>query len=227
MREISTLGEVGNSENACHHQLLADCKSAKGLPELAKGEEDQKRFDQLGFPKVDITGFGQKVPYEASGISDAVRHRIGRFFTADESYDVKLKRSIEEHMTPEERKQYESEEKLLAQHKREVFEWGIQSTLNSEAYPKAPHCPMHEVVAKRVQQAQEAIGQEVRKSMSPDEQRKLDEQLKQYEVASRKVSAPKNPLGTEGFRPQPEPGPAIKDYYRRIGKATEDYLKRH
>ncbi len=227
MREINTLSEVANSENACHHQLLEDCKSSKGLPELAIREEDQKRFDQLGFPKVDITGFGQEAPYEATGISDAIRHRIGRFFTADESNNEKLKRSVEGQMTPQERKQYESEEKLLAQHKKEVFEWGIQSTLNSESYPKAPQCPMHDAVAKRVQQAQEAIGQEVRKSMSPNEQRRLDEQLQEYKAAARNGRDLKNPLGTEGFRPQPEPGPAIKDYYRRIGKATEDYLKRH
>ena len=228
MRDIDNICQDSQSDRASQHRLLEECTSGKGLLELSRETDDQAKFDKLGFPKIDMSGFGQEAPYKATGPADYIQHRIGKLFTNDESYSDKLKRSVEDQMTAQERKQYESEEKALAQHKKDVLDWGLKSTWNPEPYPKAPNSPMHDVIARRVQDAETAIGKDVRREMSPGEQRRLDEQFQEYRDAIRKANEIKDPLGTGGtFRAKPEPGPAVKDYFKRVGVATEDYLKRH
>lgn len=228
MRETDNICQDSTSEISSQYRLLDECKSGKGLLELARDNDDQAKFDKLGFPQIDISGFGQEAPFKATGPADYIRHRIGNIFTNDESYSDKLKRSVEGQMTAQERKQYEAEEKALTQHKRDVLDWGLKSTLNPEPYPKAPNVPMHDAIARRVHEAEAAIGKEVRREMSPGEQRRLDEQFQEYRDAIRKANETRDPLGTgEMYRAKPEPGPAVKDYFKRVGAAAEDYLKRH
>lgn len=228
MREIDNICKDSQSDIPSQYRLLEECKSGKGLLELARETDDQAKFDKLGFPKIDMSGFGQEAPYKATGPVDYIRHRIGNIFTNDESYSDKLKRSVEGQMTAQERKQYEAEEKALTQHKRDVLDWGLKSTLNPEPYPKAPNSPMHDAIDRRVQEAEAAIGKQVRREMSPGEQRRLDEQFQEYRDAIRKANETRDPLGTGGmYRAKPEPGPAVKDYFKRVGAAAEDYLKRH
>lgn len=228
MREIDNICKDSQSDIPSQYRLLEECKSGKGLLELARETDDQEKFDKLGFPKIDMSGFGQEAPYKATDTADNTRHRIGNIFTNDESYSDKLKRSVEGQMTAPERKQYEAEEKALTQHKRDILDWGLKSTLNSEPYPKAPNSPMHDAIDRRVQEAEAAIGKQVRREMSAGEQRRLDEQFQEYRDAIRKANEIKDALGTGGmYRAKPEPGPAVKDYFKRVGAAAEDYLKRH
>jgi hypothetical protein len=228
MREIDNICKDSQSDIPSQYRLLEECKSGKGLLELDRETDDQEKFDKLGFPKIDMSGFGQEAPYKATGPADYIRHRIGNIFTNDESYSDKLKRSVEGQMTAQERKQYEAEEKALTQHKRDVLDWGLKSTLNPEPYPKAPNSQMHDAIDRRVKEAEAAIGKQVRREMSPGEQRRLDEQFQEYRDAIRKANETRDPLGTGGmYRAKPEPGPAVKDYFKRVGAAAEDYLKRH
>lgn len=228
MRDIENICQETRNDSTSQYKLLEECTTKKGLLELDRKTDDQDKFGKLGFPKIDMSGFGQEAPYKATGAADYIRHQIERLLTNDESYDDKIKRSVESQMTAQERKQYEAEEKALTQHKRDVLDWGLKSTLNPEPYPQAPKTPMHDVIDRRVQEAEVAIGKEVRREMSPGEQRRLDEQFQEYRDAIRKANEIRDPLGTGGmYRAKPEPGPAVKDYFKRVGAAAEDYLKRH
>ncbi len=228
MRDIDNICLETRNDNTTQYKLLEECTTKKGLLELDRKTDDQDKFDKLGFPKIDMSGFGQEAPYKPTSAADYIRHQIERLLTNDESYDDKIKRSVEGQMTAQERKQYEAEEKALAQHKKDVLDWAIKSTLNPEPYPKAPKSPMHDAIDRRVQEAEAAIGKQVRREMSPGEQSRLDEQFQEYRDAIRKANETRDPLGTgEMYRAKPEPGPAVKDYFKRVGAAAEDYLKRH
>ena len=53
MREIDNICKDSQSDIPSQYRLLKECKSGKGLLELARETDDQAKFDKLGFPKID------------------------------------------------------------------------------------------------------------------------------------------------------------------------------
>lgn len=60
--------------------------------------------------------------------------------------------------------------------------------------------------------------------MPPAELRELDKQLKEYKAQVNEFLNPKDPLSA-AMLPMPEPGPAIREYYKRIAKGAEEYMR--
>ena len=90
MRDIDNICQETRNDSSSQYKLLEECTTKKGLLELDRKTDDQNKFDKLGFPKIDMSGFGQEAPYKATGAADYIRHQIERLLTNDESYDNKI-----------------------------------------------------------------------------------------------------------------------------------------
>jgi hypothetical protein len=178
-----------------------------------------------GFPHVDLTGFEQEATYKSQGTFSDAWHSVKHLFVKDETLGEKLHEKVEKGMTPEEHKRYEQENKQLEEYNRKVVAWGVQATINPGPMPEAPNLPMHKEVDRRVAALEKEIADGVRRDMSPEDRRRLDKQFKTWGDELEDSQKIHNPLGTgEGFRPRPQPGNAVKDYFDRVKEATEKYL---
>jgi hypothetical protein len=219
MRSVNSL-EANNNAKYLEETSKVNFKDAKVL-----GGSDIGKF---GFPHVDLTGFEQEAPYKSSGALDYLWHGVKHLFVKDESVGDKLRKDVEQKMSPEEHKQYDKENKAIEEYNKRVIAWGSQATINPGPFPKAPDCPMHQVIDKRVEATERGLVQSVRDGMSPAERKELDKQFADYQAAYKEATTIHNPWGTgEGFKPLPKPGPAIEDYYRRVNDATDEYMRRH
>ncbi len=188
--------------------------------------EDNKIGEHI-LPGVDLTGFDQETEYKSSGMLDSAWHTVKHIFIRDDTVADKMRDSIVAKMSPEERKQYDREEEALEKHRSEVRNWGLQMTLEPGPRPKNPSTPMHDAIQKRLEQAERDIEKQVRAGMTPEERRALDAEMTEYIKSTQIGRRPVDPLGTGGFQPLPTPGPAIREYYRRIAQAAETYLQKH
>ncbi len=178
------------------------------------------------FPQIDLSGFEQESTYKSKDTVSDLLHGIKHLFVKDESLGEKLKEKVEAEMSPDEKKQFEKEEKALSQYQKRLLAWETQMTINPGPMPLPPDTPMHEEIDRRVEALEKDITETVRKQMSPEDQIRLDKQFKQYKSQSDQARKIQNPLGTgEFFTKHIEPGNAIKDYFDRIKEETERRLK--
>lgn len=206
--------------------LFNDCK-VKGVGGKAS-DDCLKQISKLGFPHVDLTGFEQEAPHQNEGFFKDIWHGIKHMFVKDESVGDKLRRDVENQMSPGERKQFDKENEALEKYKQEVRTWGMSTMMPPPAFPEMPKCPMHDVINRRVEQTERAIIGDVRADMSPSDRKRLDQEMADYQRAFKEATTIHNPAGTgEGFKPLPKPGHAILDYYEKINEATDRYMQHH
>ncbi|MCC7528347.1 MAG: hypothetical protein IT342_07480 [Candidatus Melainabacteria bacterium] len=223
--DSSSAAATDRSNEGAHRTLLDEYmdRSPKNKNDSALRTET----GGIGLPSVDFTGFNQEAEYKSNGRLDSVWHTIKHIFFKDETVGEKVRESIKSKMTPEERKQYGKEEEALEKHRSAVRNWQMQMTLEPGPCPKAPDTPTHDAVRKRLEQAEQEIEKRVRAQMSPEERKALDKEMAEYKKSTQIGLQSKNPLETGGFQPLPTPGPAIKEYYKRIAQAAEVYLQKH
>jgi len=187
------------------------------------GSQSIKEMAKLGFPTPDLSGFDQEAPNKDGGFWHGLKH----LFVRDETNGEKVRDSVLKDMSqnPKEQKQYDQEEKDLKDYHSKMLRWETQANMNPGNPPSPPDCPMHEEVERRVQMAEKQIAAQVEASMSPEDRDRLHKQMDEYSKACGDRYKDENPMGTGGgMGPMPEPGNAIKDYYDRIGEATERYV---
>jgi hypothetical protein len=190
------------------------------------GAEVHGFLSKLGFPTPDLVGFEQEAPNHDGGFWHGLKH----LFVKDETNGEKVRDSVLKDMShnPKEQTQFDQEEKAMKDYRSKMLGWETQMNMNPGSPPAPPDCPMHEEIDKRVQNAEKQIAAQVEASMSPQDRDRLHSQMNQYEKDCADRNTIHNPMGTgEGMRPMPEPGNAIKDYYDRIGAATEKYCDGH
>lgn len=223
---LSSVAPTAQSNEGAHRTLLdeyMDGSTRSNKTGFAKNDEARG----LSLPSVDFTGFDQEAVYKSSDRLDSVWHAIKHVFFKDETVGEKVRESVKNKMTPEECKQYDKEEETLEKHRSAVRNWQMQMTLEPGPRPKEPATPMHDAVQKRLEQAEREIEKRVRAAMSPEERKALDREMAEYKKSTQIGMHSENPLGTGGFQPLPAPGPAIKEYYKRIAQAAEAYVQKH
>jgi hypothetical protein len=175
---------------------------------------------RLGFPAVELTGFEQEAQYKPTDGWDAFCHGVKHLISKDETVGDKVRRKVEEGMSPAEREKYRSENEALERYQREVRDWSLLSTIDMTRKPKHPDTPMHDEIKRRTEQAQRAIEESVKGGMSFQERGELNKEIQAYRRAERLF----DPLGTGGGQ-KPEPGPAMKAYFKRIAEAADRYAE--
>jgi hypothetical protein len=166
-----------------------------------------------------LTGFEQEAQYKPTDSWDAFCHGVKHLLYKDETVGEKVKRKVEEGMNPAEREKYKSENKALERYQREVRDWSLLSTIDMTRKPKQPDTPMHDEIKRRTEQAQRAIEEGVKDGMSYQERGELNKEIQAYRRAERQF----DPLGTGGGQ-KPEPGPAMKAYFKKIAEAADRYV---
>lgn len=221
MREVESYQHKAESPSRLSEAVFQDCGSLKGGSRIQLSSKD---IDTYGFPKIDVSGFDQERPYKPTGLLDSVTHGIKGIFVKDESVRDQLRRSVEGQMTPKEREQFERENEAIKKHKDAQREDAIKMTMEARCPAKFPDTAMHDAIQKRMTAAQRQIETEVLKDMTPQERGDFARQMDRYKRDLKDYSSAKDPLGTGGFAPVPEPGPAVLDYYKRIAAATDRYV---
>ncbi|MBX9939781.1 MAG: hypothetical protein K2Y32_11035 [Candidatus Obscuribacterales bacterium] len=189
---------------------IADSDSSLGLG---------RGLGRLGFPDVDLTGFEQEAEYKPTDGWDAFCHSVKHLFYKDETVGEKVKRKVEEGMSPAEREKYKSENEVLERYQREVRDWSLLSTIDMTRKPKQPDTPMHDEIKRRTEQARRAIEEGVKDGMSYQERGELNKEIQAYRRAERQF----DPLGTGGGQ-KPELGPAMRAYFKKIAEAADRYV---
>lgn len=221
MREIESYQYKAEAPSRLSEEAFSqDCGNLKGGMRVQLSNKD---VDTYGFPKIDVSGFDQEKPYKPTGLLDSVTHGIKGIFVKDESVGDQLRRSVEGQMTPKEREQFERENEAIKKYKDTQREDAIKMTMEARCPAKYPDTPMHDAIQKRMEAAQRQIETEVLKGMTPQERREFATQMAKYKRELKDNWSIKDPLGTGGFAPGPEPGPAVLDYYKRIAAATDRY----
>lgn len=222
--QTSDTASFGNGEN--HIALRAGIYDGTTPSVFVSTNDGNKHLLGKGvLPDIGLTGFNQETD-ESTGLK-RLWHKVEHIFSHAETLNDQVKDKVMKKMTPEETKRYDEENKKIADFDKEVRRWSTLMTLNPPPFPEAPNCPMHEEVQRRVQQAEQKIADDVRAHMTPAEKERLDKQMKEYEDGVKEARTIHNPMGTgEGFKPLPEPGDAVKDYWYRIKVATEAEVKR-
>jgi|GEM_PF-6452956 len=177
-------------------------------------------------PSVDMTGFGQEAPHTNHEGENWLQRGVEFLknlnpFGHKETVHDRVSDLVTEQMTPEERKQYEDQKDA---YNSEWMRSMTQENLMGGQVPDIndPKYAMLKEHQNRVAAMEKEITEEVRAQMSPADRERLDTQFKEYGRALSEHWNDGNPYGTGGgFRPLPQPGNAIRDYYDRIGEAVE------
>jgi hypothetical protein len=177
-------------------------------------------------PNVDMTGFGQEMPHtnhEGEPWYQRAWEGLKNLnpFGSKETVHDRVSDLVTKQMTPEERKQYEEQKDA---YNSEWMRKMTEANINGGGLPDIndPKYAMLKEHQRRVDAMEKEIAEEVRASMSPADRERLDAQFKEYGKALDEHWSNDNPYGTGGgFRPLPQPGNAIKDYFDRIGEAVE------
>ncbi len=236
MQEVNRTQEASICDTGAERSLSSKIYDECGpgfLPEANKRGSDNG-LGQLGFPSVEFSGLDKGSGGKKDGLKELAERSdrpADQFSTgegAGSSAADKLRRVVEGQMSPQERRQYEKENEAMAKYKQELSSWGLLATIEPSPMPKAPDCPMHETVNKRMRDAERVIEKQVRDGMSPEEQKQLDREYREYKEALKKDREPGDPLGTGGLtRPRARPGSAVNAYYRRVNEAVDAYARRH
>lgn len=176
-------------------------------------------------PSVDMTGFGQEAPHTNHEGETWLQRGVEYLknlnpFGHKETVHDRVSDLVTEQMTPEERKQYEDQKD--AYNSEWIHNMSQDNIAGQGPDINDPKYAMLKEHQTRVAAMEKEITDEVRAQMSPADRERLDTQFKEYGKALGEHWDDGNPYGTGGgFRPLPQPGNAIRDYYDRIGEAVE------
>lgn len=185
------------------------------------GKEDQS----LGLPGIKLSGFDQEAPDHETSPWKRLWHRFEDLVGQPATLSDHIKEKVVKDLKPEEAKKYAAEEKLLKEHEDAMTRWGLLATINPGLAPKAPDCPMHDEVNKRVAAAEHKITEQIRADMTPHERQRLDKQMREYQVGLKESRMFGDPVGTGGFyQAPPTPGNAVRDYWDRVKEQTEKFV---
>lgn len=237
-RSVSELG-FGNLVLHDSSGLTADDKGGlimrhnhgmHAFTERNANPNDPKWLESTPFYNGDLTGFEREAPYKSNSVWDSVLHGIKHTFVHDDTVGDKVRKDVESKMTPEERAQFDKETQEMDEFRRKLAQEGridmIRRGETGEVTigPKVPESPMHDEIARRVQNEEKAIAHKVLAGMSPAEIRELN---KEFADMTTKITPQDLRPEIDMLRLPVKPGPAIEEYYRRINEATDEYMKSH
>lgn len=189
------------------------------LKDPGKGGKDSAYLAKFGFNTPDLTGFDQESPNHDGGLWHSFKH----LFVKDETNEDVIRSTLEKQMAKDPK--YQDEEKAYKEYQSKLLGWETQANMNPGPMPQPPDMPMHDELERQVKQAEKEISRQVERDMSPADRKRLQGEMNQYEKDYDDATRIHNPMGTgEGFRPLPSPGNAVRDYYDRIGAATEKWV---
>jgi hypothetical protein len=189
------------------------------LKDDGKSGKDSTYLSKLGFNTPDLTGFDQESPNHDGSLWHSFKH----LFTKDQTNEDVIRSTLEKQMAKDPK--YQDEEKAYKEYQSKLLGWETQANMNPGPMPQPPDMPMHDQLERQVKQAEKEISRQVERDMSPADRKRLQGQMNQYEKDYDDATRIHNPMGTgEGFRPLPTPGNAVRDYYDRIGTATEKWV---
>jgi len=208
-------------KNGCHGMKPSTGDDIDNfLKDSGKGGKDSAYMAKFGFNTPDLTGFDQESPNHDGGLWHSFKH----MFVKDQTNEEVIRSTLEKQMAKDPK--YQDEEKAYKEYQSKLLGWETQANMNPGPMPQPPDMPMHDLLEKQVKQAEKEISQQVERDMSPAARKRLGQQMTQYEKDYDDATRIHNPYGTgEGFRPLPTPGNAVRDYYDRIGEATEKWAK--
>jgi len=179
----------------------------------------QPGLRHLGFPD---TGdpFQKEWVDKNEGKWEGLWRGIKGLFGGHETLEDKAKEREIANLTPEQRKQYEKEEKELSAWKTR------EGTMMSIAYQGSPppDCPMHREVERRVAQFEQGVKDEVVREMTPEQRRELERERQEYEREYKQIHAHDNPMAGPLYQRNPTPGPTMEYYKKMVQKRAEERL---
>ena len=154
------------------------------------------------------------------GMLDGVWRGIKTAFAGKETLADKAREREVANLTPEQRKQYEEEEKALKDW------WVREATMESLTYKGSPmpDCPIHREVDSRVHQFEQDVKEQVLQEMTPAQRRELEQEQRDFERQQQEIETRRNPLGGPLYQPDAKPGPTMEYYKKMVQKRAEERL---
>lgn len=177
----------------------------------------ESTWSKLGFTSPDVLAFDQEAPSRAETKLGKFWEDIKDMFGQSDTVNDRLKKAVESKLSPVERLELAKQEKEF--HKKQMeslrtgLGWGAE----------APDLADYPLIGKRDQMLRDAeqnICKQVRNSMTPADKNELDDQFLQYAEAMRNYR--ESPV----FKPRPQPGKAIQNFYQSVAELVEDYGRR-
>ncbi len=116
-------------------------------------------------------------------------------------------------LSPDDKEKFKAENGTAREFRSEMAAWKRSGKTGPE--PTRPELPEHEKLKAKVKEDREAIAKSVRSSMTPEELAAVDKARADFKQ-SREAG------GHQKREPMP---PELKDYEKKIGATTRDYLK--
>ncbi|MBX9949069.1 MAG: hypothetical protein K2Y39_07895 [Candidatus Obscuribacterales bacterium] len=192
-----------------------DCTASESLPAVKPLNE--RGWSSLGFASPDLLAFEQDAPPRAETKLGRFWEEVKEVFWQSDTVNDRLKKAVESKLTAQERAELARQEKQF--HKKQMeslrggLGWGAE----------APDLVDYPLIGRRDQMLRDAehdICKRVRGNMTAAEKKELDEQFRQYAEAVRVYRD--SPV----FKPRPQPGKVVLDFYRNVAESVEEYGRR-
>lgn len=170
-------------------------------------------LDVTGFAP-EVFAFNQEAPSRAASVLGKLWEELQDLFGQADTVNDRLKKAVENRLTPEERAALGRQEKEFHKKQMESLRTGMSWGADG------PDLKDYPLIGKRDQMlrdAEQEICRLVRNGMSHAEKQELDLQFLRYAEAMK--SYRESPI----FKPRPQPGCVIQRFYQNVGQAVENY----
>jgi len=169
-----------------------------------------------GFASPDLLAFEQDAPPRAETKLGRLWEDLKEMFWQSDTVNDRLKKAVESKLTPQERADLAKQEKQFHKKQMESLSGGLG--WGSEA-PDLADYPLIGRRDQMLRDAEQGICKQVRSNMTAAEKKELDEQFRQYAEAVRAYRD--SPV----FKPRPQAGKAVLNFYRNVAESVEHYGK--
>lgn len=174
----------------------------------------ERSWSKLGFTSPDVLAFDQEAPSRAETRLGKFWEDIKDMFGQSDTVNDRLKKAVESKLSSTERLELAKQEKEFHKKQMESLRTGLGWGAGTQDLADYP------LIGRRDQMLRDAeqnICKQVRNRMTPADKKELDEQFLQYAEAMRNYR--ESPV----FKPRPQPGKAIQNFYQGVAESVEDY----
>jgi len=175
---------------------------------------DSNCYVSSGYASPEVLAFTQEAPSRAGSLLAKLWGEVRDLFGQTDTVNDRLKRAVENMLSPHERATLMQQEKEFHRKQMESLRtgmgWGVQG----------PDLADYPLIGKRdrmLRDAEQEICFSVRNSMSPDERQQMDAEFFNYAELMKVYR--ESPM----FKTRPRPGLAIQRFYSRVGAAVERF----
>jgi hypothetical protein len=175
---------------------------------------DASCYATQGYASPEVLAFNQEAPSRAASLLGKLWEEVRDLFGQADTVNDRLKKAVENKLTPDERAALGRQEKEFHRKQMESLRTGMSWGADG------PDLNDYPLIGKRDQMlrdAEQEICHFVRNSMSHAEKQELDLEFFRYGELMKAYR--ESPI----FKPRPRPGLAIQRFYQNVGSAVEKF----